>query len=220
MPSTTPPAGSLFGNVDYTDPTSVAGATGKAAGQQFQQGLNLANLGTEGLMPVFSRLMKLLSGDPGAVDEATMPQRASILHQYDTALQAAERNAPRGGGQASGAMALGAEKATQLSQVKSKAISDATGQLGQLAQGAAGIGLQAEQGATATLGGLIQQALTQQTNTREMWMSIGKVAGAAALTYFSGGAAAPLLAGALASSSFGKSSGDFSTGVAPGNANA
>ena len=224
-PSNPTPAGNFFGNVDYTDSSSVSNATGKAASNQYGQGSGLVSMGAEGLAPVFKRLMSLVSGNPESVNQEVMPENAAILNQYDTALRAVGMG-PRGGGQASATAGLKSSEASTLATTKSKAIKDATAQLGTLASATTGQGLQAESDATHTLGTLIQSAMAGEKLTQDKWMAIGSAVGSIGLAALTGGASLALtglgtstgegLLGMLmkgakgaGASSFAQSSGDF-----------
>jgi hypothetical protein len=79
--------------------------------------------GTNALAPVLKYLTALVSGDPSSVMEATAPQRARIIDQYDTARKALAQQ-PRGGGQASAALKLEQGKASDLATTTSAARSE------------------------------------------------------------------------------------------------
>lgn len=87
--------------------------------------------GTSALAPVLKYLQAIVGGDPTAVMEATAPQRARIIDQYDTARKAITQQ-PRGGGQASGALNLEAKKASDLATTASSARSDAVKEAGSI----------------------------------------------------------------------------------------
>jgi hypothetical protein len=86
----------------------------------FGQGQGMTAQGQGAMAPVLKYLMAVAGGDPTALFEATQPERARVLDQYDTAKKAMEF-APRGGGRASSTLDLEARKASDLSSMTAEA---------------------------------------------------------------------------------------------------
>lgn len=180
------------GTIVPSDPTSVSStsaAASSASSGLLSTGKSLTNTGAAGLQPVFDRLMKLLSGDPTAVGEATKPEVTSILRQYDTAKKNTAEFAPRGGGKTSALTAAGAQEASDIANTKSKAVSDASTQLGQLAATVTGQGVSASEAGTQGLMNLVQSALQGEQLSSEMWSSLGLGVGKLIASFFVPGAA-------------------------------
>jgi hypothetical protein len=89
--------------------------------------------GSAALAPVLAYLKAIAGGDPTAIQEATAPQRAKIIDQYDTAKKAITQQ-PRGGGQASAALSLEGKKASDLATTASSARTAGVQQLGSLGE--------------------------------------------------------------------------------------
>src|SRR5206468_3166454 len=102
----------------------------KAFGTQGQQ---LAGQGQAALAPVIAYLQALVGGDPQALNQATQPERARVLDQYDTARKALQF-LPRGGGQAGAVMQAGSRAAGDIGSIIGGARQGAANTLGTLGQ--------------------------------------------------------------------------------------
>lgn len=193
---------------DVSDSDDLTAALGKQTSSLLTRGKELTGGGMAALGPVISKLMKLLSGDAALIDQSIAPELKGVISQYDTARRSIAEFGGRGAGTASTLAESRFKEAGDIASLRFGATRQATDQLTQIAQLLLGAGSQMESQGTQGIANLLQNALAGEAQTRETWMSIGKIAGAAALTYFSGGAAAPLLAGAISSSSFGGQSRD------------
>ncbi len=135
----------------------------------------------EAFQPILDRLMKILSGDPSAVDTAVAPQVRGVIDQYDTARKNTAEFSPRGGG--SNAVQAGSRvnEAADIAGVKSNAIKDAIAQLSQLGSTelSAGTTQQAEglQGLLQTL----QGALQGKAQDAQLWSDVGSAVGTFAM---------------------------------------
>lgn len=167
-----PSAGSLIPS-DPTNVKSTSTAVASSAGNLLNTGASLETQGQTGLQPVLTRLMSLLSGDPTQIDQATRPQTTAVIKQYDTAKKNSAQFAPRGGGQTSANIAAGAQEASDIGNVKSQAVTDASTQLGQIASAITGQGVQASEAGTAALGGLVQSALQGEKLSDDQWSALG-----------------------------------------------
>lgn len=154
------------------------------AGEQDVQGDALSAQGQAALAPSMSYFKDILGADPSASMAATAGARGRVIDQYDTARQAASRFGPRGGGQQATIAQSYFQQANQLSDISSQAKSDAASQLGQLGATMTGLGLSAEQLASADLSTVIQAVLGQKSldlqkrgQTMQMWGDIGSGVG-------------------------------------------
>jgi len=196
-------AGSLaIGLGDLSDSDDLTAALGKQTSSLLKRGKELTGGGMAALGPAISRLMKLLSGNEALIDQAIAPEAKGVISQYDTARRSIAEFGGRGAGTASTLAESRFREAGDLSSLRFGATKQATDQLTSIAELLLGAGNRMEAEGTSGLANLLQNALAGEAQTREMWMGIGKLAGAAALTYFTGGAAAPLLVSA-ASDTFG-----------------
>jgi len=185
-PST--PAGSFFGSTNYGSSESLTGAIGKQTTQMQNSGLDLMQMGQQGLHPVFQKLLQLLSGDENAVNEAVLPQTRGVLDQYDTARKAIAQFTPRGGGQASALTKSRFDASSDIAGIKSKAISSAIGELSQLGTQLLSVGTEQQKVSLGSMFNLLESAKQDEHATREMWGKIGIVAGRLAAAYFTSGA--------------------------------
>lgn len=126
---------SLFGNNPYKDKAgSSADALSQLADLLTKKGEGISDQGQQALHPVIQYLMALTGADPAALAQATQPERARVLDQYDTARKALQF-LPRGGGQASATMEAGAKSASDISSIIANARTQGVGQLGSLGKG-------------------------------------------------------------------------------------
>jgi hypothetical protein len=126
------PAGNLFSTTNFSDPSVAGATTGAASASLFGTGSSLLSGGMASLQPVIDHLMKLLSGDPGAVDQAAAPQVARVIDQYDTARKNIAEFSPRGGGTNSALAGSRVQEGRDISDVKNNAITSAISQLAQV----------------------------------------------------------------------------------------
>ena len=117
---------SLFGGTN-TDKTALR----DTATKELSAGKDTKAAGAGALSPVLKYLQAIAGGDPAAVMDATAPQRARILDQYDTARKAITQQ-PRGGGQASAALNLEGRQASDLATTAATARSEGVKELGTL----------------------------------------------------------------------------------------
>ncbi len=181
------PAGQFFGSIDYTDPDSIAQAAGGQARSMQARGADLSRMGNDALRPVMSQLMKLLSGDEGAIGDATRSQTKGVIDQYDTARRAISQFSPRGGGRESSLAQSRFGQASDIADIRSNAITSATKELGALGSSLLNTGESEQAQGLQHLMGLISQAQQSQESSHSMWASIGMTAGRLAAAYFTGG---------------------------------
>lgn len=152
--------------------------------QMRQRAGQLGDQGDSAITPVLSQLRSLLSANPADLMDATRPERGRIIDQYDTARRAIATFSPRGGGVASTAAQSQFDQAESLADVTSTAKRDAVGQLSGLGVSLTGLGLSADQLASADLNTVINSILTREGldvqkrgQSMEMWGGIGEAAG-------------------------------------------
>lgn len=127
-----------------------------------KQAGELSGMGAESLAPVKDYFKKILGEDPSAVMDATKGERGRVIDQYDAARRAASQFGPRGGGTNAAVSESYFQQANQLSDITSMAKRDAASQLGQLGATMTGLGLSAEQLASADLNTVIQAVMGKQ----------------------------------------------------------
>jgi hypothetical protein len=146
------------------------------AGLQAKTGQGLVNSGIGSLAPVQKYLQALFSGDPTAILNATKPQRARVVDQYDAARKSLATFSPRGGGQATQSATLETQKATDLSNIDATARQAAGDQLAQIGTTETGQGLtaqaQAQQSLAEILGPILQSNKQNTDNTASTWAGI------------------------------------------------
>lgn len=216
----TPSAGSLVAPQTYFPGLSSEDATKKtlaasratssqAATSLFNTGTDLTAQGTAGIAPIMDRLLKILKGDSASLDFATQPEQTSVLRQYDTARRSSAQFGTRGGGSASANIEGRNQEASDLATTRSKAVSDASGQLSQLMTSLLQVGTSTQasglQGLLQGVESLLQERgidLNDQAQSRSFWGSVGKAAAEIALyaaTPATGGASAVAATALLAS---------------------
>src|SRR5262245_53292081 len=84
-------------NADSEFGSVLSNLTESSKGLQ-QKGQQLGAMGTESVGPVINYLRQLTGSNPSAVMDATRPERARVLDQYDTARKTISEFGPRGGG--------------------------------------------------------------------------------------------------------------------------
>ena len=170
------------------------------SGKQFAQGEDLLGQGQAGLQPALRFLTAITRGDPGAVGQATQPERRRVIDQYDTARRAISQFAPRGGGAVSAISRSFADEAGTLSDIFATGRREGATELGELSTRLAGLGIQAEGLAGQNLSTLVQAYLAQDAQARASSGAFGQSLGAlAGLLLFgpAGGAASSAIGGAL-----------------------
>lgn len=141
-------------------------------------GADLTATGTSALTKTLPYLSSLASGQPGAVQEATAPERARIIDQYDTARQAASRTGARSGGAASANVASYIKEASDVTTMEAGARSSAVNQLAQLGSALTTTGLSASETSinelTNVLGPIFQQQQADQKSLSNTFAGIGE----------------------------------------------
>jgi len=120
------------------------------------QGQSLAGQGQAALAPVIAYLNALVGGDSTALAQATQPERARVLDQYDSARKALQF-LPRGGGQAGAVMQAGSKAAGDIGTIVGQARSGAVNTLGTLGQNLTQQGLGMETAGANALINAIQE---------------------------------------------------------------
>jgi len=156
-------------------------ATGDAMGAQ----------GQAAVAPVLQHYKDILT-DPSANMAATRGQRGRVIDQFDAARQSASRFGARGGGTNAAVADSYFSQAGQLNDIASAAQNDAATQLGQLGTTMTGLGLSADQLASADISTVIQAVLGREQ------IKAGKSAANMALLGDLGSAAGDIIGGVLA----------------------
>ena len=151
------------------------------------QGDELNMQGSQGIAPAMDYLRQILSSNPSALMSATAPERGRVIDQYDTARRSIGEFGPRGGGTTSTLAQSRISEADALGDIMSSGRREAFGQSAQLGTTLTGLGLTADQLASADLEKIIDTMLTQQGfdvqkrgQNMQMWSSLGQSAGYAA----------------------------------------
>jgi hypothetical protein len=196
---------SLFGGGDDEDkpkkekfdPEQTAIQTiGKLNAQSAKHGAmadQYSGMSTEALAPVINYFKQIASGDPQALLQATMPERGRVIDQYDAARKSASTALPRSGGATSALLNSYVSEANQLSDITASARKEGMSGAANLGISTAGLGLTAEQLASADLDSIIRAVFGQQSidaqkrgQTMAMWGDIGEAAGSILATVFAG----------------------------------
>lgn len=170
------------------DPEQQAIETiGKLNAQSTKHGAiadQFSGMSTEALAPVINYFKQIASGDPGALLQATMPERGRVIDQYDAARKSATMSLPRSGGATSALLNSYVSEANQLSDITANARKEGMAGAANLGISTAGLGLTAEQLASADLDSIIRAVFGQQSidaqkrgQTMAMWGDIGEAAG-------------------------------------------
>lgn len=152
------------------------------------EGQQIAGQGLQSLGPVLQYLTALAGGDPQALANATQPERARVLDQYDSARKALQF-APRGGGQAGAIMQAGSKAAGDIGSLTADARRSAVGTLGSLGKGLLEEGLTEERYATDALTQVINAYLSLNQTQGAQLAGFGHAIGSA-LPYIFAAAAA------------------------------
>lgn len=179
---------SLFGGKNKAQEalTADTGKLRELSTSLFGQGKSVAGMGQAALAPVLKYFMALAGGDPSAMLEATAPERARVLDQYDTSKKAFQFG-PRGGGQASATATLEASKASTLSTQAAEARRAGATALGTLGESLTGRGISAEEGALTGFESILASEERQAEETRRTQEGLGGAIGkvvTAALPFF------------------------------------
>jgi hypothetical protein len=141
-------------------------------------------------------LKSLTGNDPSAIMAATAPERGRVMDQYDTARKAIAQFGPRGGGQAAAFSDASFREASDLSDITAGARQGAVGQLGQLGLSATGLGLSAQQLASADLNTVLNAVLTREGHdvgkrgqNMAAWADAGEALGMILAAKYGGGTA-------------------------------
>lgn len=133
---------------------SSAGFTAK--GNEFDA------VGMEQLRPVLEIFRQLAGGDPEALADATRPERSRVIDQYDTARKTISEFGPRGGGTNALLGQSQFDQASELSNITALARRNALDTSANLGTTLSGLGLTADQLASADLNTIIQAILSRQ----------------------------------------------------------
>ncbi len=141
-------------------------------------------MSTEALAPVLNYFKSIASGDPGALLQATMPERGRVIDQYDAARKSASTSMPRSGGATSALLNSYISEANQLSDITAGARKEGINSLANLGVTTAGLSLSADQLASADFDSIIRAVFGQQQIDADkrgqnmgLWGSLGEVAG-------------------------------------------
>ena len=133
-----------------------------SSGTTSAKGAELSGLGSEALRPVLQYFKSIIGGDPNALMEATRPERSRVIDQYDTARKNISEFGARGGGTNSVVAQSRFDEADTLANLTATARREAVGQAGNLGATLEGLGLSADQLASADLNTVIQAILSQK----------------------------------------------------------
>lgn len=125
-------------------------------------GSSLVNQGESALNPVLQYFAALAKGDPQALLQATQPERARVMDQYDTARRSTATFGPRGGGQASSMNESRIKEATALASTTNAARAHAADSAAQIGETLTGQGLTAESAATQAMAQVLGPILQQR----------------------------------------------------------
>lgn len=188
--------GAFTGNKPKIDPQELAGPTGAlnaASALKLSQGTGLFDNGQDSLAAVLDYYKKLTGNDPSAVLDATKPERGRVIDQYDTARRAIANFSPRGGASSEASAESYTQEANQLTDITSKARSDAFDKSATLGTSLEGLGLTAEGLASSDLGTVINailasKGLSQQQSqaNAQLYAGLGEALGQGIAAYYGG----------------------------------
>lgn len=136
--------------------------------------------GMDSLRPVLQIFKQLVEGDPEALAAATQPERARVIDQYDTARRTISEFGPRGGGTNTLLGQSQFDQASELSNIIALARRNALDTSANLGTTLSGLGLTADQLASADLNTIIQAILAQKgLKTQERGQSAALAGGLA-----------------------------------------
>ena len=178
-------AGSIIAGLSSGGNNPIAGDVSNlraASGRMGQQGADLFQRGSTDLAGVMKWLQAMAGGDPGALAEATRPERGRIMDQYDAARKTIARNTPRGAGQASTVNESYIRQASDIANVMSSARQGALSTAAQVGGQELSAGLSAEQQSAQILANTLYPTLqADQQDSAKTWETIGSYAALAAM---------------------------------------
>ena len=169
-----------------SDQTAIdtIGRLNKQADLVNQKGAQFDAMSTEALAPVLNYFKAIASGDPGALMQATMPERGRVIDQYDAARKSASISMPRSGGATSALLNSYVSEANQLSDITAGARKEGMTALGNLGVTTAGLSLSADQLASADMDSIIRAVFGERQLENErrgqnmaLWGDVGTAAG-------------------------------------------
>jgi hypothetical protein len=147
---------------------------GQSAQQFHAQGRELSDMGAGPLANVVKHFEQLTGNNPSAIMQATQPERARVIDQYDTARKAIATFGPAGGGTVSANAQSQFDQAESLSDITSTARRDAFTGAAAIGTSLTGLGLSAGQLASADLNTVINSVLAREgLNTQERGQNMG-----------------------------------------------
>lgn len=151
--------GDVSGGVNYD---SITRQISERAGKKSARADALGAEADESMALVTDYFRKLAGGDAAAVAQATQPQRARVIDQYDTARNAIANFGPRGGGSTSASAMSRISQANQISDITAGAQADGADKLANIGMAQEGLALSAEQLASADMNTLISAVLNRE----------------------------------------------------------
>lgn len=155
--------GSGKGSSDGDQPESDAiQQLGQSSQNLRQQGDQFSSMGGDALGPLLQRMQALLGENPAALMDATRQERGRVIDQYDTARRAISQFGPRGGGTTSALADSRFAQAESLADITSESKNAAMNMAGSLGVQLAGLGLSAQQLASADIDTVIRAILARE----------------------------------------------------------
>ena len=114
------------------------------------------------MSPVVDYYSALLGPNPQALMQAMQAERGRVIDQYDTARKSIGEFGPRGGGTTSAMATSRLNEAHDLSDLFAESKRDAAQNAGTIGMGLAGLGLSADQLASADLSQILQMVLAEK----------------------------------------------------------
>lgn len=153
------------GNDDSDDDNAEAPwlkSLGASSQNLRKQGDEFSAAGSSTLGPLLQRLQAMLGSNPSAMMDATRQERGRVIDQYDTARRAISQFGPRGGGTTSALADSRFAQAESLADITSEATNDATTLAAGLGVQLSGLGLSAQQLASADIDTVIRAILARE----------------------------------------------------------
>lgn len=167
-------AGSKGGALDLDALTAQVGERSKRAGARADA---LGGSGDDAIRIATDYFKKLASGDANAALEATAPERAMVVDQYDTARKAISEFGARGGGSNAAVASTQVQQARDLSQLTTGARKEGAAALAGIGAQQQGLALSADQIASTDLNTLISAALGREQLTQQKDAQRGQTIG-------------------------------------------
>lgn len=139
----------------------IASLEGSSVGSRSRAN-TLSDLSDEQLRPAIDYINKLVSGDAGAIAEATRPERSRVIDQYDAARRMISEFSGRGGGANAALASSRFDQANTLANITADARKSAVNTAANLGTTLEGLGLSNEQLASADLNTIINAVLNKQ----------------------------------------------------------